>query len=101
MMLIYVIACESFRNCPTHDGGSYSRMLTFDTEQEIMEWALANLNEEHGTDILSVGEDSKLELSYEPSGHKYVGIRFSRDGKVTHRTVDDGRGKMIWEVTTA
>jgi hypothetical protein len=95
-MKTYVFSYEYFPNCPTHDGGLYHGLKSVETEEELLEFALKNLNYFHILDVLVVGDDDEIEFDYESESHRYNGIKFFKDTKLVKRTVDDGKGSLIW-----
>jgi hypothetical protein len=98
---IFVASTEFFLNCPTHDGGHSSSMEVFRNIETIKVWTLSMLNEKHITDLILIenGEKSEQEysISYQASGHRYVGIIINKGNDKFCRTIDNGSGTLIWE----
>jgi hypothetical protein len=96
-MKTYVFSYEYFANCPAHEGGMYHGLKTVGSEEELLEFALKNLNYQHILDVLVIDGDDEIEFDYESESHRYCGIKFFRDADLVKRTVDDGSGNLIWK----
>ncbi len=96
-MKIYVFSYEYFPNCPRHDAGIYSGLKRVANEDELLRFALVNLNENHILDVLLLNDNDELEFIYIPETHKYYGIEYYKNNNLIKRTVDNGSGILIWK----
>ena len=93
----YICVIYNYPNCRTHDVGYYGGLQFFSDTKDMLDWAWENKNESEIIDVrLSDGSWIGKILFYEYSSHRVSGIRFHY-GAINVRTVDDGRGNIIWE----
>lgn len=92
-----VAVIEKYHNCPIHDGGEYSGMIKFNNINDIKDYVLDNLNYIHVIDIMVFSNDT-LCVNYEKGGHSFTGVSIAINNETAYRTIDNGIGKLIWEV---
>lgn len=92
----FVFSYEYYPNCPRHDAGIYSGLKRVENEDELLRFALANLNDKHILDVLSLDDTDELEFVYIPETHRYCGIEFYKNSDLVKRTADNGSGILIW-----
>ena len=92
----FVIAIEYYPNCPVHDGGVFIGMQKLLFEEDILDYALENLNKYHIIDAISILTNDEIELEYEQEVHRYCGIKYIKNDKIIKRTIDNGSGELIW-----
>jgi len=97
-MVKYVYVIEYFPNCPVHDASIYSGLKKAETLDEILEFALNNLNEYTVTDIIDIESEDEFEIKYFQETHRFNGLALYINEKLIKWTVDDGRGNLIWEI---
>lgn len=97
-MVKYVYAIEYLPNCPVHGSGMFSGLKKASTLDEIMEFALENLNYYVIIDIIDIESQDKLGVKYFQETHRFNGLALYINEKLIKRTVDDGRGNLIWEI---
>lgn len=93
----YVCAIDYIPNCPTCDGGYYSKLMFFNSIKEILTYALDNMNQYEVRDIYSTKRHKELDciVGYECGRHAHTGVYFKHMG-LHIRTQDDGHGKLVW-----
>lgn len=92
-----VVISESFYGCPVHDHSSYSGWWKIEDEEHLKRWCLENLNEIHVMDIVPINTKDDYKVFYEQSSHNYSGIILYKNNKKISRTIDDGKGNLVWE----
>ena len=97
-MVKYVYAIEYFPNCPVHDGGMNHGLKKADNLDEVLDYALKNLNEYGVTDIVDVESDDEVSIVYYSETHRFNGLALYINNKLIKRTVDDSQGNLIWEI---
>jgi hypothetical protein len=96
-MIRFVYSIEYFPNCPVHEGGINRGLKKAKTLDEILDFTLNNLNEYGVTDVIDVESDDEIMISYYTETHRFNGIGLFINNVLIKRTVDDGRGNLIWE----
>lgn len=101
----YIAQMEYYPNCPTCDGGYPSQLKFFDSIEEMLIYALENLNEYGIVEVYRVNFKNKsakilteygpMKVNYEYGRHRHTGIKFQCKG-LKIRTADDGKGNTIW-----
>ncbi len=97
-MVKYVYAIQCFHNCPVHDGGTNSGLRKADTLDEILDFALKNLNEYGIMDVIDIESDDEIDIVYYHETHRFNGIGLRINNVLIKRTIDDGQGNLIWEM---
>lgn len=92
----FVFSYEHFSNCPTHDGGKYHGLKFVRKEDEMLDFALRNLNYFHILDVIDLSGNKDIEFDYEAESHRYCCIKYYVDADLIKRTVDNGSGMLIW-----
>lgn len=94
-MTKFVFAFEYYPNCPIHDGGSFSGLKKTNNLDEVLDFALKNLNIFGVLDIVSVDDDNEYYIDYITESHRYCGfILYVNDSKVAY-TADNGSGELV------
>lgn len=95
-MYRYVFCYEYYPNCPVHDGGVYTGLRKVESLEEIMDFALENLNEFGIIDIISLNDDDELYIKYNEESHQFNGIEIYINNELVKYTADNGAGKLVW-----
>ena len=94
----YVFSIEYFPNCPKHDGGIYSGLEKVESEEELLFFALRNLNYKHIIDVIDLSDThDEISFNYIAESHRFCCIEYHKDGDLIKRTVDNGSGILIWK----
>jgi hypothetical protein len=94
----FVFSIEYFPNCPRHDGGKYSGLERVNTENELLSFALRNLNHKHILDVIDLSDRyDEISFEYIAESHRFCGIEYHKDGDLIKKTVDNGSGILIWK----
>lgn len=94
----YVISTIIYNQCPTcHLGTPGYSLQGFSTIHEIMDFALQNYPVGAVDLIFDNLDGPNYEFFYETGRHCLTGIVMQENGKPVQRTIDNGRGVLIWD----
>ena len=92
----YICPVNSYPNCRGHDGGYYSHVEFFNSLEDMLKWALENINDYEIIEVYNSDGKKVGKIEYAISNHRCSGITFSSPGMII-RTIDNGSGKLIWK----
>lgn len=94
----FVISTLSYHNCPVCDLGSPGYELKgYATIEEVMDFALIGYPDEAVDHVFDTITESEYEFAYETGRHCFTGIIVKEKGTPIFRTIDDGKGVLIWD----
>ncbi|MFW6242729.1 MAG: hypothetical protein ACOC2W_01065 [bacterium] len=97
-MINFVFAYESYLDeCPVHSTGIFCSLKKSETIEDILNFAVNNINVFSVIEIVSLNDENEYELEYIPENHKYKGINFYVNGIKKKYTYDYGDGNLIWK----
>lgn len=98
----FVFSYQYFANCPVHGGGEYKGLKIIKGEEKFLNYLMDNLNVFHAMDVLIISSSGNIiddvEIVYECETHRFNGIKYYVDGTLTYKTIDNGSGKLVWEI---
>jgi len=92
----YICPVEYYPNCRVHEGGFYDSVKFFENKKQLLDYALKFIVEYVILDIFNIKGKSVGKVEYELGTHNCTGIRL-RIKKENYRTIDNGKGNLIWE----
>jgi len=92
---MYLCPIEYYPNCRGHDGGYYNGVEFFKTTEDLLYYALKQIDEYVILDIYDSSGRKVGKVEYEISSHRCSGIKITIDDK-KYRTIDNGKGNLIW-----
>lgn len=97
-MYKYVCAVQYYPNCRGHEAGYYHSLQFFKTFKDVLNYAIKEIAENELMWLHTIEGHCKGRFIYEISGHSCSGIIFENtDGEHKLRTMDDGKGNLIWK----
>lgn len=92
----YIYPIKYYPNCRGHDGGDYSSTKFFESKEQLLDFALKEINESEILEIYNSQGYKVGVVEYELSSCKCSGIKIIIED-YKYRTIDDGKGTLIWD----
>lgn len=93
----FICVVEYFPNCRGCDGGFYDSLKFFETCNDMLQFALENIDDYEIVDCYNIDGEKVGKFKYETSSHRCTGI-FFEDEEVEMKTVDNGLGRLLWSI---
>jgi hypothetical protein len=96
----YVDTCNG--NCPICIGFDFYKLIKFDAFDDVLVFALKNMNDLHIRAVIDINNDDQYEFKYGgQSKHSFHSIEAFKNSHLIALTFDIGNGNLYWEYKDA
>lgn len=94
--MAYVYSYEYLSNRPIRDGGKYHGLKMVNSERDLLDFAIKNLNYFHILDVIDTTEEKEIEFEYDIENNRYSGIKYHVNYKLVKKTVMGDFDRLVW-----